>query len=344
MREARLYNKSDNDAVECFACSWRCKIAPGKTGVCGVRQNVDGKLFLLVFGRAVSANVDPMEKKPLYHFLPGENIFSIGTIGCNFGCEFCQNFDISQASRSGSGKEATENAAGWGDQLEPDEIVAYCLEHRIPAIAFTYNEPAIFSEYAAEVMKLAKPHGIRGVFVSNGYETKEALDFLEPYIDAYNIDLKGFTERYYQKVCKARLSPVLSTIEELHDRKKWLEITTLLVPGENDSPDELKAIAKFISSISPDIPWHISAFFPTYLMTDKISTPPEKMIRAYKIGHDAGLNYVYLGNLLENKYGSTFCPDCGELLIEREGFTVTKYNLEAGKCSKCGQKIAGVWK
>lgn len=340
MREAILYKQLGENTVECAACAWRCKIYENRTGVCGVRQNISGKLFLLVYGRVVSANVDPMEKKPMYHFLPGEKIFSIGTVGCNFGCDFCQNFDISQASRTGARAADIEKS---GDELSPKEIVDFCLDHRLPAIAFTYNEPAIFTELAAEVMELAKPRGIKGVFVSNGYETTEALNFLEPYIDAYNIDLKGFTEKFYQKVCKAKLFPVLETIEEIFKRGKWLEITTLLVPGENDSEKELKQVAQFIASVSADIPWHLSAFYPTYIYADRVATPPETLVRAYEIGKKAGLKYVYVGNVADKKRSTTYCPSCGEALIIRSGFAVSEYNIKNGQCGKCKIKIAGIW-
>ncbi|MCX6781849.1 MAG: AmmeMemoRadiSam system radical SAM enzyme [Candidatus Magasanikbacteria bacterium] len=341
MREATLYTKKTDKAVECSACAWRCRIAEGKTGVCGVRQNIGGKLFLLVYGRAVSANIDPIEKKPLYHFLPGEKIFSIGTIGCNFGCEFCQNFDISQASRAGG---AEIDVVKSGDELSPEEAVNFCIEHRIPAIAFTYNEPAIFAEYAVEVMRLAKSHGIKGVFVSNGYETPEALDFLAPFIDAYNIDLKGFTEKYYQKICKTKLAPVIATIQEIFRRGVWLEITTLLVPGENDSEGELRNIAGFIRNISPNIPWHLSAFYPTYQMTDRPATAPESLTKAYQIGKEAGLRYVYTGNISDMEMSKTICPKCNEVLIERHGFSVQKNILEDNSCPYCREEISGVWR
>ena len=341
MQEAILYSKKHNKSVECSACVWRCAISNGKTGVCGVRQNIDGKLYLLVYGRAVSASVDPMEKKPLYHFLPGAKIFSIGTIGCNFGCEFCQNFDISQASRAGAN---AEDAVKSGDELTPQEVIDFCVGHHIPAIAFTYNEPAIFAEYAVDVMKLAKPHGIKGVFVSNGYETKETLDYLKPYIDAYNIDLKGFTEKFYEKVCKAKLAPVLETIKEIYKRGKWLEITTLLVPGENDSEAEMREIATFIKKISPNIPWHISAFYPTYLMTDHSATMPASIERTYNIGKESGLRYVYGGNIDDEDMNKTLCPKCEATLIRRRGFSVLENNIKNSSCPKCGEQIAGVWK
>jgi pyruvate formate lyase activating enzyme len=340
MQEAILYKKITG-GVECSACSWRCKIAEGKSGVCGMRQNIGDKLFLLVFGRASAVNIDPMEKKPLYHFLPGKKIFSIGTVGCNFSCKFCQNFDISQSEYEGKTKDDIKTKSG---ALSPEEAAKFCISHRLPAVAFTYNEPAIWAEYARDIMKLLKPRGVKGVFVTNGYETPEALDFLGPYIDAYNIDLKGFSEKYYAEVCGARLAPVLETIKEVWRRGKWLEVTTLIVPGENDSDEELRAVAEFIAGVSTDIPWHLSAFFPTYLMSDRAPTPDKTLLRAYRIGREAGLKYVYLGNTNDLEHSATYCPRCNKKVISREGFELTKFELKDGHCPKCAEPIAGVWK
>ena len=339
MREAVLYKKLAQKSVQCVACAWRCTIAEGKRGVCGVRKNVDGTLQLLVHSYPVSVNLDPVEKKPLYHFLPGTKIFSLGTVGCNFACEFCQNFDISQVTKTGWNVAEMEE----GQEYTPDTIVQYCRDHHIPSIAFTYNEPTIFSEYAVDVMKRAKPHGIKGVYVSNGYETKEALDFLEGFIDAYNIDLKSFREDFYQKVCHARLSPVLETIKALHQRGKWLEITTLLIPGQNDGAEEIVQIAKFIKGISPDIPWHISAFYPQYKMVDIDVTPSERLFEAFDLGKNAGLKYIYTGNITDHAHSNTLCPQCGFLMIERDGLYHTRVIAEKGICPKCQTQIPGVW-
>lgn len=340
MREAILYTKNPRD-VQCLACAWKCRVVEGKSGVCGMRQNIGGKLFLLVYGQASAANVDPMEKKPLYHFLPGKKIFSIGTVGCNFSCKFCQNFDISQTGYEG---ETNREIRKKSNELPPEEVLKFCLSHHLPAVAFTYNEPAVWAEYAGDIMKLLKPKGVRGVFVSNGYESREALNYLGPYIDAFNIDLKSFSEKYYSDVCGARLSPVLDTIREVWRRGKWLEITTLLIPGENDSEEELKAAAKFIADISVDIPWHLSAFYPTHLMADRAPTPEKTLIRAYDIGREAGLKYVYLGNTNDLERNATYCPRCGKIVIGREGYELTQFELEDGRCPKCGESIAGIWK
>ncbi len=342
MHEAVLYKKIPN-GVECTACQWRCNIALNKSGVCGMRENLSNKLYLLVYGQASALNIDPMEKKPLYHFLPGKNILSIGTVGCNFRCKFCQNFDISQ---TGQGEEENSNIEIKlkSDELAPESAAKYCLNHRLPAVAFTYNEPAIWAEYAHDIMKILKPKDVRGVFVSNGYETKETLDYLNPYIDAFNIDLKSFSEKYYRDVCGARLEPVLNTIREIWRRGKWLEITTLLVPGENDDEREIREAAKFIASISVDIPWHLSAFYPNYLMADRAPTPTKTLLKAYNIGREAGLNYVYLGNTNDLEHSATHCPSCNKILIGRDGYELTQFELQDGKCPKCKKLIAGTWK
>lgn len=335
MHEAELFKKIGEWGIQCLACEWKCKMKPGMTGVCGVRKNVAGKLILLVWGRVTGIAVDPMEKKPLYHFLPGTSILSMGTVGCNFGCEFCQNFLSAQKS-----KEAGINVEKLGDRVKPKDLVEYCVKNKIPAIAFTYNEPTIFCEWAVELMKLAKKEGIKGVFVSNGFMSRETLDFINDCIDAFNIDLKSFSENYYRRICHAKLAPVLRNIKEIYKRKKWLEVTTLIIPGKNDSHRELKQIAKFLADISPDIVWHVSAFYPAYRMLDVESTSYEKLQEAVKIGRGLGLKYVYAGNV--DKVNSTFCPKCGEEVIVRYGYRVEN-RLERGFCPKCGYKLAGVW-
>lgn len=325
-------------AVQCRACSHACAIAPGKTGICGVRKNVAGQLELLVYGKPVALAIDPMEKKPLFHFLPGERVLSFGTLGCNFGCSFCQNWDISQASKSSNAAEVE------GEDVSPQKIVDYALKQGIPAIAYTYNEPTVFIEYALEIMKLAKAKGIKNVWVSNGFFSAEALAAIAPYLDAINIDLKAFSEKFYQDVCKARLQPVLDNIRKCRELGIWVEVTTLLIPDKNDSVAELKQAAQFISSISPDMPWHISAFHPDYKMTDVQSTPLKSLLRACEIGKAAGLRYVYVGNVLDKEHATTLCPKCSEALVERSGNAVLQNKLKSGACPKCKTKIAGVWK
>jgi pyruvate formate lyase activating enzyme len=330
----KLYKKLKNGLIQCLACSNYCVIANGKTGICGVRQNDNGKLRLLVENKAIAVNLDPIEKKPLFHFLPGATAFSLGTLGCNFGCEFCQNWDISQAP-----KEATIEF--WGEDWPPQKIVNYCQENNIPIIAYTYNEPTVWTEYALAVMKLAQKAKIKNVWVSNGYMSKETLELITPYLDAINVDLKSFREEFYQKIVHAHLAPVKENIKKIWKLGIWEEITTLVIPGLNDSEKELQEIAQFLVKISPDLPWHISAFYPAYKMINISPTPKETLIRAYNIGKKAGLKYVYTGNIPDVNYESTYCPHCGTKIIERWGIEMIKNNLKEGKCPKCGTKIAG---
>lgn len=351
MRKATLYLRLEGQELQCTACAHYCRITPDNVGICGVRKNIGGELYLLVYGKAAAANVDPIEKKPLYHFLPGSSIFSIGTIGCNFGCEFCQNWEISQASKlmkkdlheKGLDSEFETRISEYGLELSPQQIMDYAVRNKIPSIAFTYNEPTIFYEYAYDTAKLAHEKGIKNVFVSNGYQSMEAIEGFAPYLDAVNIDLKAFTESFYAKTCKARLEPVLEAIKEFGRRKIWQEITTLIIPGENDSPAELTQIAEFISSVNPEIPWHISRFHPDYLMRDKSPTPHEKLLEAYEIGKRAGLKFIYVGNVPDPAHEATYCPSCKEKLIERQWFQVTANRVHEGKCFHCGTPIPGVW-
>lgn len=351
MKKVVLYQKLPKKWVKCTACSWYCKIPPRLTGICAVRENKAGELYLLVYGQAASVNVDPMEKKPLFHFFPGEKILSIGTLGCNFGCEFCQNWDISQASKSLKLSLLKNNKlnllgteiAKYGLSASPQYLVDYALKNNIPALAYTYNEPSIFVEYAFDTAKLGHKQGLKNVFVSNGYESKETLEYMKPYLDAINIDLKSFRPDFYQKVCKARLAPVLENIKRVWHMGIWEEITTLIIPGENDSEKELTAIAKFLVSISADLPWHVTKFHPEYKMTNKKETPEETLIKAYQIGKKAGLKYVYVGNVFNNKYESTYCRKCNEKLISRNWDQVEILNFKDGRCEKCKEKIAGRW-
>ena len=359
MKEAILYQKLKNKAVKCTACRWYCRIPESFTGLCGIRLNKNGKLYLLTHSHPSALAIDPIEKKPFFHFLPGSQVLSIGTYGCNFGCEFCQNWQLSQSPKiirtkalqqkltpNKSSLLITEFINKNSQKYPPNQAVKEALKYKTPSIAFTYNEPTIFAEYAFDTMRVAKKHKIRGVFVSSGYESKETLNLLEKYINAYNIDLKGATEKFYTTYSHTHLKPVLETIEEIYKRKKWLEVTTLLIPGLNTSKKDLEFIAHFIKSLSKNIPWHISAFYPHYKMTDIPPTDFKTLLRAYKIGKKAGLNYVYTGNIPHTDTESTFCPKCNTLLIKREGYRVEIKNLDLkkGKCRQCGAKIAGVWK
>ena len=352
MHEAVLYSKNKDKSVVCTACKLKCHIKENKAGVCGVRINRKGILYLPVYGKASAVNIDPIEKKPLYHFLPGTEIFSIGTIGCNFGCTFCQNWDLSQVARTlrrklvrDKGVRALElRISKYGYDLPPDNILAICLQRNISSIAYTYNEPVIFFEYLYDILKLSAKEGIKNVFVSNGYETTESLDMLGDELHAMNIDLKAFTDDFYKKKCSARLQPVLDTIVEVYRRDIWLEITTLVIPDENDSEEELRDIAEFISSISPDIPWHISRFHPEFKMKDKPRTSEGKLMKAHEIGKRAGLKHVYIGNLYSPDKSHTYCPSCGEILIKRSGYrTQILKGFRRGKCTQCKTAIAGIW-
>lgn len=287
MKQAILYEKlKKDDKVQCGVCNHRCIISSGKRGICGVRKNEKGKLYSLVYGKAIAENIDPIEKKPLYHFLPGTRTLSIATVGCNFRCLHCQNADISQAEFIS------------GRDLPPEKIVEDALKYNCPSIAYTYTEPTIFVEYALDTMKLAKDKGLKNVWVSNGYMTKETLDLISPYLDAINVDLKAFTEKFYQEVCGAKLKPVLENLKDIKKRKIWLEVTTLIIPTKNDSVEELKNIAEFIKKhLGAETPWHVSRFFPTYKLTEVPSTDVEKIYQAVEIGKKAGLKYVYGGNI-----------------------------------------------
>jgi len=323
--------------VRCTACEHWCRIAPGEAGRCGVRANVDGSLELLVRGRAAAVAVDPVEKKPLFHFLPGRPILSIGTLGCNLRCRFCQNWDISQERPALAG-------AHLGRDLPPEAIVELCVVRDIPMIAFTYNEPVVALEYAYDTFVLAKERGIRTVFVSSGFETLRALDVIEPVVDAINVDLKAFTDRFYRKLSGARLKPVLRNIAHIaRETPIWIEVTTLLVPGQNDSSREIGEAADFLASVSPDLPWHLTAFHPDYLMLDTPPTPLRMLVRAWEIGKRAGLRHVYVGNMRDPKRESTWCPSCGAMLVARSGYRTEVATREPGTCDRCGVRVPGVW-
>lgn len=336
---AWLSEKKQENKVFCKACSQRCVLGEGEYGKCGIRKNEGGQLYLTVYGLAAAYNIDPVEKKPLFHFLPGTDILSVGTVGCNFSCKFCQNFEISQYPKE-------HNFEVFGTTLMPETIVNIAKTQKIPSIAFTYNEPVVVFEYAYDTFRAAKQYGIKTVFVSSGYETKDAIDTIAIYLDAANIDLKAFTDRFYREICGARLKPVLESIEYHYKKGIWIEITTLIIPGENDSKEELRDIARFIASIDKNIPWHISRFYPMYKILDKPPTPISKLKEAYEIGKEEGLNYVYVGNIIDEDRESTYCPNCNFKVIERTGYVgqyVTNHLID-GKCPKCGTKIAGVWK
>jgi len=336
LKRAVLWAPAGDKKVDCFLCNWRCRIAEGRVGRCAVRKNVDGALYSLVYDRVCAASDDPIEKKPLFHFKPGTRSFSISAPGCNFSCGFCQNWQISQA--------VLDRSIVEGQPLSPEQIVSAAVRSGCDSISYTYTEPTIFMELCEETGRLAKQEGLANVFVSNGYMTKEAIDFAAPWLDAINIDLKAFNEEYYRKLCKAHLKPVLESISYIaHNTDMWMELTTLVIPDENDSDDELRKIAEFIANeASPDVPWHVSRFYPNYEMTGTPPTPAATLQRALEIGRHAGLRYVYVGNLTGSRAESTYCYACGELLIERIGYHVRSNAVRDGACSSCGARIAGV--
>ena len=334
-KEAMFWEPQPRNVALCTLCPHYCRIKDGFYGACGVRKNEGGKLYTLIYEQAAAINVDPIEKKPLFHFFPGSRSMSIATVGCNFKCAFCQNWDLSQASK---GKERRIN----GRMVKPAQVVALAKEHDCRTIAFTYSEPTIFYEYAYDTARLAAESGIWGVFVSNGYITLEPLGKIRPYLFALNVDLKSFNPDYYTRVLGGRLQPVLDSLRKMKDLGFWLEITTLVVPTKNDSDKELSQIAEFIRSLGPEVPWHVSAFHPDYKMTDLPRTSVSTLRRARKIGLDAGLRYVYTGNIPGDEGESTSCYNCGTMVIQRLGFQILDNRLTDGTCPDCGTVIDGV--
>ncbi len=334
--QAYLFEKLTNKKVQCKLCHHRCVIKKDQHGICQVRQNRDGTLVSLVYGKVVARNVDPIEKKPLFHFYPGSLSYSIATVGCNFKCTFCQNADIAQMP-------ADHPGAIIGNYVTPDEIVSAAQGHNCRSIAYTYTEPTIYFEFAYDTARLAHEHGLLNLFVTNGYMTRDALDMIGPYLDAANVDLKAFNDAYYKTYCGARLAGVKETLIAMKSRGIFLEITTLVIPGLNDDPEELAGLAGFIAgSLGTDTPWHISRFHPTYKLTDRPATPVQTLMRAHEIGVRAGLKYVYTGNVPGGESENTFCYACGKVLIDRWGFNVSNYAIVNGKCKYCGAVIHGV--
>jgi pyruvate formate lyase activating enzyme len=332
-KEAMLYERLEGRKVSCQLCSHRCQIKPGQFGICGVRQNIEGTLYTLVYAEPIAVHTDPIEKKPLYHFFPGSSAYSIATVGCNFKCDFCQNWQISQASKR-EGRFASF-------ELLPEEVVRDAKRNKCLSISYTYTEPTIFFEYAYDTAKLAKEAGLYNNFVTNGFMTPQALDTIGPYLDAANVDLKSFREEFYTKNCKAHLKPVLDSIAYMKKLGVWVEVTTLVIPDENDSEQELSRIAEFIASVGRDIPWHISRFHPDYKFTDHPPTSIEILRRAAQIGKEKGLRYIYLGNVVEGN--DTYCYRCGKLLIKRTYFYVERLDVKQGRCIHCGAQIDGLW-
>ncbi len=338
LREARYWTPEPDRIVRCTLCAQYCRIKPGKVGVCGVRENVDGELRTSVYGMLAAMNVDPIEKKPLFHVLPGSRSFSLATVGCNFRCTFCQNWDLSQSSKG-------RNRRISGQQAEPDELVRAAVRSDCRVIAYTYSEPTIFYEWAYDIAKLATLKGILNVFVTNGYIAPEPLRDIQPHLNAANVDLKSFHDAEYRKHMGAPgVKPVLDTLRLMRKLGIWVEVTTLVVPTRNDSDDELRDIARFIATeLGPEVPWHISRFHPDYRDTALPPTPVSTLRRAYDIGCDEGLRYVYMGNVPGDNTESTRCHKCDALLVHRFGFRIAENRVTTeGACPDCGTPVAGI--
>ena len=344
MKEALLWTNGNN--VICSLCAHRCEIAPNRHGRCAVRVNKGGALYTRVYGRIVAQNVDPVEKKPLYHFLPASETFSIAAVGCNFKCGFCQNHSISQAVEFMGGDDNNvdrDDDLYGGEAVSPRAVVNAAIRYGCPSVSFTYTEPTVFFEYALDTAKAAKEAGLKTVFVSNGFMTAECLRTAAPYLDACNIDLKSFRDEFYKERCGAALTPVLESLKAIREAGIWLEVTTLLIGGLNDSDEELVDIARFIvNDLGADVPWHVSGFYPRYRMSNTPPTSAASIERACKIGVDAGLRYVYGGNV--NIFQDTRCHKCGAVAISRRGYRTDTVGLAArGVCGGCGGKISGVF-
>ncbi len=336
MLEEMLYEKLAEDRVRCHLCAHHCVIAPGRKGACRVRENQGGVLYTLVYGRTISQHVDPVEKKPLYHFYPGSLAYSVATPGCNFRCKWCQNWQISQMLQ--------EQGLIAGHAATPKQIVASSLETGSRSLAYTYTEPTIFFEYAYDTARLARQAGLTNIQVTNGYMTPEMLEMFHPYLDAANVDLKAFRNQTYRRYVGAGLQPVLDSLKLMKNLGIWLEVTTLVIPHLNDEPAELRDAARFIvEELSANTPWHISRFFPAYKLANVPPTPLATLQQAQRIGLEEGLRYIYVGNIPNDRSQDTFCPECGRLLIRRQSFRITEYNIRAGHCPSCGASIAGVW-
>ena len=334
--EAYLYESLNEKKTRCNLCNHRCVIKNGRRGICGVRENQDGILKTLVYGKLIAGNIDPIEKKPLFHVFPGSLSYSVATVGCNFKCLFCQNADIAQMP-------SDHNGMIMGDFFTPEDIVDAAIKGNCKSIAYTYTEPTVYFEFAYDTAKIAHEKGILNVFVTNGYMTSEAIEMISPYLDAANVDLKAFNEKFYKEICKAKIEHVKETLIQMKSLGIFIEVTTLLIPGLNDDMHELEMLAEFlVESLGPETPWHISGFYPTYKLLDRPSTPLKTLIMAREIGIKTGLKYVYTGNVPSANSENTFCYKCNNILIDRQGFQVKKNLIENGKCTYCGAHIDGI--
>lgn len=334
MHEALFYEKLENNKVKCFLCNQNCIIKNNELSICGVRKNIDGNLYSLNYDKLAAVHSDPIEKKPLYHFLPSSIAFSIATMGCNFKCKFCQNYTLSQI---------TDEKQIYGEKIEPEKIVEMALDSGARSIAYTYSEPTIFYELMLDTAKIAKQEGLRNVMITNGYLGKEAFDMIRPYIDAANIDLKSFNDKFYRKYCAARLNPVLENIKRYKQSGLWLELTTLVIPDFNSQEVEAEKIIEFILDIDENIPWHVSRFFPHYKFFDVAITREDTIYEFLELGKKKGLKHVYAGNIRANQWENTYCPKCGNLLIKRNGYFTEVKGLKNGTCENCGESISGIW-
>jgi pyruvate formate lyase activating enzyme len=334
MKEAMFYVREHDKEVRCGLCRFRCLISEGARGICAVRENRGGTLCSLVYGKLCAEHVDPIEKKPLFHVMPGSKTYSIATAGCNFHCRHCQNYTISQLER---------DMPIRGTEQTPQEIVQRALDNECGSISYTYTEPTIFFEFAYDTARLAREAGLKNIFVTNSYISKEALATIAPFLDAANIDLKGFSEGFYRDIVHARFEEVLDSIIEYRKQGIWLELTTLIIPDLNDSDSELQNLAEFIvANLGIDTPWHVSQFYPTYKLSDRPRTPLATLRRARDIGHAAGLRYVYEGNVPGEGGESTYCPSCSTVLIKRFGYIIETNRIVNGNCPDCGKSIAGI--
>ncbi|AGW14903.1 AmmeMemoRadiSam system radical SAM enzyme [Megalodesulfovibrio gigas] len=333
MHPARLWKPLSEHRVQCRLCSHYCVIADAERGRCGVRMVKDDALHTLVYDQVAAIHLDPVEKKPLFHFYPGHMTFSLGTMGCNLACSFCQNYSLSQPPREGGGIQ--------GQRITPQQLVDAAKANGARSISYTYSEPTVFFELMEETARLAHQAGLFNIIVSNGFMSPECLDALAPHIDAANIDLKAFTEAFYHDICQARLAPVLENLKTIRRLGWWLEVTTLLIPSANDSAEELQAMAAFIrDELGPQTPWHLSRFHPTWRMTDRGPTPLATLERAWGIGGQAGLQFVYVGNVPGHNGNNTYCQSCGQPLIQRQGFQIV---AQKTTCPGCGTEPAGRW-
>jgi len=334
MKETQFYHREAKNKVKCSLCPHNCSITIGKSGVCKVRENREGRLYSLVYGKIVASNVDPIEKKPFFHLFPGSRSYSVATVGCNLSCRNCQNWQISQV-------EDPERIAG--ETTTPQQIVESALRTKCSSIAYTYTEPTIFYEFAYDCAELAHQQGLKNIFVTNGYMNEQPLRKIQPFLDACNVDLKSIKEEHYRKICGGHVEPVKKSIQLMKKLGIWVEVTTLIIPTVNDSKEELKKIVSFIKGVGEEIPWHISAFYPHYKMQDIPPTPVSTLRQAREIGLQEGLKYVYTGNAPGEEGENTYCYNCGSLVIQRCGFTINKNSLKENKCPHCGRIIDGIF-